>query len=64
MRTTIVIDDELINAVLEETGVSTKREAVDLGLRVLLRLKRQERARELRGKLAWEGDFERMRLER
>ena len=62
MRTNIVIDDKLMAAVLKETGLSTKREAVELGLRTLLRIKRQERARKLRGKLAWEGDLEKMRL--
>ena len=62
MRTNIVIDDELMAAVLKETGLRSKREAVDLGLRTLLRLKRQEKAWELKGKLVWEGDLEKMRL--
>ena len=60
-RTNIVIDDELMRDVLEETGLRTKREAVEAGLRTLLRLKRQEGARRFRGKLKWEGDLERMR---
>lgn len=60
-RTNIVIDDELMRDVLEETGLRTKREAVEAGLRTLLRLKRQERARSFRGKLKWEGNLERIR---
>ena len=60
-RTNIVIDDELIRAVLAETGLKTKREAVQAGLETLLRLKRQERARTFRGKLEWEGHLEAMR---
>ena len=57
MRTNIVIDDELMNRVLGVTGLRTKREAVDLGLRTLLQVKQQERIRKYRGKLHWEGDL-------
>ena len=63
MRTNIVIDDALMAEALKATGVKTKREAVELGLRTLLRLRRQEDIRRLRGKLAWEGDLEAMRLD-
>ncbi len=52
MRTNIVIDDELMRAVLKVTGLRTKREAVEAGIRTLLQLKRQERIRKYRGKLA------------
>ena len=63
-RTTIVIEDELIEAVLQQTGLNTKREAVHAGLETLLRLKRQESIRDYRGKLEWRGDLERMRRDR
>lgn len=63
MRTNIVIDDDLMDRVLEATGIKTKREAVQTGLRLLLRLARQEEIRALRGKLRWEGDLERMRID-
>jgi Arc/MetJ family transcription regulator len=61
MRTNIVIDDELMKQVLKLTGLKTKREAVEQGLKTLLRLKQQEKIREYRGKLAWEGDLDKMR---
>ena len=61
MRTNIVIDDELMKKVLEVTGLKTKREAVEQGLKTLLRLKQQEQIRQYRGKLAWEGDLDAMR---
>jgi len=64
MRTNIVIDDKLMREVLRATGLKTKREAVEEGLRTLLRLKKQARIRQLRGKLHWQGDFEAMRLDR
>jgi len=46
------------------TGLKTKREAVELGLRTLLRLRRQQEIRRFRGKLPWEGDLETMRIDR
>ncbi len=64
MRTNIVIDDKLMRDALRATGLKTKRKAVELGLRTLLRLKRQAEIRGLRGKLAWEGDLEAMRRDR
>ena len=64
MRTNIVIDDKLMSDVLKATGLKTKREAVELGLRTLLRLSQQEGVRNYRGKLRWEGDLEAMRAER
>jgi Arc/MetJ family transcription regulator len=61
MRTNIVIDDKLMRETLRATGLKTKREAVEQGLRTLLRLKRQSQIRRLRGKLHWEGDLDAMR---
>lgn len=63
MRTTIVIDDKLMKEVLKVTGERTKREAVEMGLRTLLNLKRQERVRRHRGKLSWEGPPDVMRTD-
>jgi Arc/MetJ family transcription regulator len=62
MRTNIEIDDELMIDALRATGLKTKREAVELGLKTLLRLRRQEEFRSFRGKLNWTGDLEAMRL--
>ncbi|MCZ4312203.1 type II toxin-antitoxin system VapB family antitoxin [Comamonadaceae bacterium G21597-S1] len=61
MRTNIVIDDELMNEALRATGLKTKREAVELGLQTLLRLRRQAEIRRLRGNVKWEGDLDAMR---
>lgn len=62
MRTNIVIDDKLMDDALKATGVQTKREAVELGLRMLIKLKKQEGLKAFRGRLKWEGDLEEMRL--
>ena len=64
MRTNIVIEDDLMRETLRATGLKTKREAVELGLKTLLRLSRQEKIRELRGKLHWRGDLNAMRTDR
>jgi len=64
MRTNIVIDDKLMAETLRLTGLKTKREAVELGLRTIVRLKQQEKIRQFRGKLAWEGDLDTMRVDK
>ena len=61
MRTNIVIDDQLIADAQQLSGLRTKREAVEAGLRLLVQIKRQERLRTYRGKLRWEGDLDTMR---
>lgn len=63
MRTNIVIDDTLMDDALKLTGLKTKREAVELGLRTLIRLKRQEDIRRFRGKLHWDGDLDQIRTD-
>jgi len=63
MRTNIVIDDALMADALKATGLKTKREAVELGLKTLLHLRRQAEIRDFRGKLAWVGNLEAMRSE-
>jgi len=64
MRIDIVIDDKLMRDALRATGLKTKREAVELGLRTLLRLRKQGEIRRLRGKLDWQGDLDAMRSDR
>lgn len=64
MRTNIVIDDDLMRDALEATGAKTKREAVELGLRTLLKLKQQQQVKTLRGRINWQGNLERMRIDK
>ncbi|MBL4864885.1 MAG: type II toxin-antitoxin system VapB family antitoxin [Pseudomonadales bacterium] len=63
MRTNIVIDDKLMEEAIKLTGVATKKEAVELGLKTIIRLKKQDKIRAYRGKLKWEGDLEQMRTD-
>ena len=64
VRTNIEIDDKLMKDALKVTGAKTKREAVELGLKTLVQLRAQEKARELKGKITWEGDLNAMRTDR
>lgn len=61
MRTNIEINDQLMSDVLKLTGLTTKKEAVELGLRTLARLRQQENIRNYRGKLAWTEDLNELR---
>jgi Arc/MetJ family transcription regulator len=61
VRTNIEIDDALMADALKATGLSTKKEAVELGLKALIKLNKQASIRALRGKLKWEGNLEEMR---
>lgn len=64
MRTNIEIDDKLMKDALRLTGAKTKREAVEMGLKTLLRMSQQEDIRRFRGKLQWEGNLEAMRADK
>ena len=57
MRTNVVIDDQLMSEALESTGLKTKKAVIEEALRTLVRLKKQEQVRALRGKLEWEGSL-------
>jgi Arc/MetJ family transcription regulator len=61
MRTNIEIDDKLMNDALKATGLKTKKEAVELGLKTLIKLKNQEGIKQFKGKLEWSGDLDEMR---
>jgi Arc/MetJ family transcription regulator len=63
MRINIMIDDELMTDVLKLTGIKSKREAVEQALRTLLALKQQEKIKQFKGALKWEGDLEQMAIE-
>lgn len=56
-----MIDDELMAEALEASGLSTKREVVEQGLKLLIKRNEQQAIRQLRGKLKWEGNLDEMR---
>jgi len=64
MRTNIVIDDQLMAEALKASGYTTKKEAVEQGLKLLVQISKQQELRKLRGKIKWEGDLDEMRSAR
>lgn len=64
MRTNIVINDKLMQQALHSSGLSTKKAAVEAGLRLLIQLKDQAALREARGKLKWKGNLDAMRTDK
>lgn len=61
MRTNIEIDNKLMNEAIKISGLKTKKETVELGLKILVRLKKQENIRRFRGRLEWTGNLDDMR---
>lgn len=60
MRINIAIDDELIKAAQEATGLKTKKAVVEEGLKRLVRYKQQiDAINALKGAADWQGDLER-----
>ncbi|HEY1424075.1 MAG TPA: type II toxin-antitoxin system VapB family antitoxin [Candidatus Acidoferrum sp.] len=64
MRTNIEIDDELMEEAMRRAKTKTKRETVEEGLRLLIKLNRQTGIRRLRGKVKWEGNLDELRSAR
>jgi Arc/MetJ family transcription regulator len=61
MRTNVVIDDRLMKDALETSGYRTKKDVIEEGLKLLVRLYGQKSIRRLRGKLKWDGDLDALR---
>ncbi|PWK47844.1 type II toxin-antitoxin system VapB family antitoxin [Pleionea mediterranea] len=61
MRTNIVIDDDLMAQAIKATGLETKKEIVEQGLKLLVKRSKQQSIRSLRGKIKWEGSLDEMR---
>ena len=64
MRTTIVIDDKLMQEAMRATGLRTKRAVVEAGLKLLVQVRAQAGIRRLRGTAMWQGNLDEMRAGR
>jgi Arc/MetJ family transcription regulator len=64
MRINFPVDRKLMNAAMRATGLSKQREVIELGLRMLLRIRQQDEIRRLRGQRNWKGDLEAMRVDK
>jgi Arc/MetJ family transcription regulator len=61
MRTNVVIDDQLMNTAQELSGLKTKKDTIEAGLKLLVEFKQQENVKSFRGKLKWTGNLDEMR---
>lgn len=63
MHAEMDIDDDLMDAARRATGLKSERAVVEEALRVLVRLQEQEqeRMRELKSSIAWEGELDETR---
>jgi len=64
MRTNVVIDDDLMEFALKASEKKTKKGVIEEGLRLLVKMKGQEKIKDFRGKLKWVGNLDEMRLDR
>ncbi|MCX5812279.1 MAG: type II toxin-antitoxin system VapB family antitoxin [Proteobacteria bacterium] len=64
MRTNVVVDDKLMESALKTSGLKTKKDAIEEGLKLLVKMKGQEKIKEFRGKLKWTGNLDEMRLDK
>jgi Arc/MetJ family transcription regulator len=58
MRTNIMLDDALVNEAARLTGISAKRELVELALKELVEHRRQKNLFDLAGRLEFSDDFD------
>ncbi len=61
MRTNVVIDDQLMNNAQKLSGLRTKKGTIEAGLKLLVKIKKQEKVKRFRGKLKWTGNLDEMR---
>ncbi len=61
MKTSITVDNLLISDALQATGLTATDEVVEMALKLLIQVKRQDRIKAFRGKLPWDGDLDGMR---
>ena len=64
MRTNVVIDDKLMSVALKASGLKTKKDTIEAGLKLLVKLNRQAKLKTFRGKLKWSGNLDEMRTDK
>lgn len=58
MRIRLEIDDSLMRDAMSVTGALSRKQAIEDGLRMLIRAHHQQELRKLRGCIAWDGHGE------
>jgi Arc/MetJ family transcription regulator len=61
MRTTLVLDDQLVKEAMRLSHSKTKKEVVELALENFVAFLKRRNMRDLFGKVKWEGDLKEIR---
>jgi len=61
MRTNVVLDENIINTALKIGGFKTKKAAIENALKLFIHVKGQQKIKNLKGKIKWEGNLNEMR---
>ncbi len=64
MRTNVVINDSLMEEALKSSGLKTKKDVIEAGLKLVVQFKRQAKVKNYRGKLKWLGNLNEMRTDK
>ena len=64
MRTNVVVDDDLMKSALKVSGLRTKKDAIEEGLKLLVQVRGRKEIKGFRGKLKWSGSLDEMRLDK
>ena len=64
MRTNVVIDDQLMKTALKLSGLGTKKDTIEAGLKLLVEFKQQAKIKDFRGKLKWVGNLDKIRTDK
>ena len=64
MRTNVVVDDNLMTSALKASGLKTKKDAIEEGLKLLVQVRSQKAIKGFRGKLKWSGNLDEMRTDK
>lgn len=61
MRTSIVLNDDLVNEAMKLSHATTKKEVIDLALKNFVAQLKRRNMKNLFGKVEWEGNLNEMR---
>jgi len=64
MKTTIEIDEKILQNALDISGVATNDSIIELALKEYIRIKNQKRLLKFRGMQIWEGNLDELRATR
>jgi Arc/MetJ family transcription regulator len=64
MRTNVVVNDALMKSALKVSGLKTKKDAIEEGLKLLVQVRGRKEIKGFRGKLKWSGNLDEMRLDK